>query len=78
MGYNKQKLETHLDRKRKTPRRPKLEPCILLEDLEKSYHAPHQFSVSDIFDNKLIFCDNLLAFKALEQKYTGTVKCYLY
>ena len=29
----------------------------------------------DIFDNKLIFGDNLLALKALEQDYAGKVKC---
>jgi len=48
--------------------RPKLEPRILLEDPEKSYHAPHRVSDEDIFDNKLIFGDNLLALKALEQE----------
>lgn len=56
-------------------RRPKLEPRILLEDPELSFHASHKVSDSDIFDNKLIFGDNLLALKALEQEYTGKVKC---
>lgn len=55
--------------------RPKLEPRILLEDPEKSYHAKHRVSDNDIFDNTLIFGDNLLALKALEAKYTGKVKC---
>lgn len=55
--------------------RAKLEPRILLEDLEKSYHAKHKVSDKDIFDNKLIFGDNLLALKALEADYTGKVKC---
>lgn len=55
--------------------RPKLEPRILLEDPSKSYHAVHRVSKSDIFDNKLIFGDNLLALKALESEYTGKVKC---
>lgn len=55
--------------------RPKLEPRILLEDPEKSYHAKHKVSKKDIFDNKLIFGDNLLALKALEQEYAGKVKC---
>ncbi len=55
--------------------RPKLEPRILLEEPEKSYHAKHKVSKKDIFDNKLIFGDNLLALKALEQEYTGKVKC---
>ncbi|UTO27709.1 site-specific DNA-methyltransferase [Bartonella harrusi] len=72
MLYNKQKLELTWIGKEK---RPRLEPRILLEDLEKSYHAPHQVSAQDIFDNKLIFGDNLLALKALEQEYTGKVKC---
>ncbi|KAA0230970.1 site-specific DNA-methyltransferase [candidate division KSB1 bacterium] len=55
--------------------RPKLEPRILLEDAEKSYHAPHRVSENDIFDNRLIFGDNLLALKALEQEFAGKVKC---
>ena len=55
--------------------RPKLEPRILLEDTDKSYHAPHRVSDKDIFDNRLIFGDNLLALKALEQEFAGKVKC---
>lgn len=55
--------------------RPKLEPRILLEDPAKSYHAPHRVSDKDIFDNMLIHGDNLLALKALEQEFTGKVKC---
>lgn len=55
--------------------RPKLEPRILLEDPTKSYHAKHRVSENDIFDNRLIFGDNLLALKALEQEFTGKVKC---
>ena len=55
--------------------RPKLEPRILLEDPEKSYHAKHRVTGKDIFDNRLIFGDNLLALKALEQEFAGRVKC---
>ena len=55
--------------------RPKLEPRILLEDPGKSYHAKHRVSESDIFDNRLIFGDNLLALKALEAEFAGKVKC---
>ncbi len=55
--------------------RPKLEPRILIEDPEKSYHAAQRHSENDIFDNRLIFGDNLLALKALEQEYVGKVKC---
>jgi len=55
--------------------RPKLEPRILLEDPGKSYHAAQRVSDADIFDNRLIFGDNLLALKALEAEFTGKVKC---
>jgi adenine-specific DNA-methyltransferase len=39
--------------------RPKLEPRILLEDPQKSYHASHRVTDHDIFDN-------LFALKAIE------------
>ena len=51
-------------------KRPKVEPRILLEDSAKSYHAKQRVS-----DNRLIFGDNLLALKALEQEFSGQVKC---
>jgi len=41
--------------------RPRLEPRILLEEPERSYHAPHRVAENDLFDNRLIFGDNLLA-----------------
>jgi adenine-specific DNA-methyltransferase len=55
--------------------RPRLEPRILLEDPELSHHAPHRVAENDIFDNRLIFGDNLLALKALEQEVSGEIKC---
>jgi adenine-specific DNA-methyltransferase len=55
--------------------RPRLEPRVLLEDVSKSYTAAHRVSENDIFENKLIFGDNLLALKALEQELAGQVKC---
>lgn len=55
--------------------RPRLEPRILLEDPAKSCHAAHRVTKNDLFDNKLIFGDNLLALKALEQDFTGKIKC---
>ncbi|TKB73349.1 MAG: site-specific DNA-methyltransferase [Nitrospira sp.] len=55
--------------------RPKLEPRILLGDPVKSYHAAHRVTDHDLFDNRLIFGDNLLALKALEQEFTGKIKC---
>ena len=69
---NKQKLELTWIGKEN---RPRLEPRILLEDPEKSYHAKQRVSDKDIFDNRLIFGDNLLALKALEQEFAGKVKC---
>jgi adenine-specific DNA-methyltransferase len=45
-----------------------LEPRILIEDPEKSYGDPHS-------ENMLIHGDNLLALKALEQKFAGKIKC---
>ena len=68
----KQKLELTWIGKEK---RPRLEPRILLEDKEKSYHAKHRVTDNDLFDNRLIFGDNLLVLKALEQEFTGKIKC---
>lgn len=72
MSSNKQKLELTWIGKEN---RHKLEPRILVEVTEKSHHAPHRVGENDLFDNKLIFGDNLLALKALEQEYAGKVKC---
>ena len=47
---------------------PQVEPRILLHDASKDYGDPNT-------GNMLIHGDNLLALKALEQKYTGKVKC---
>ena len=55
--------------------RPRLEPRILLEDPQLSFHAPKRISETDLFDNMLIHGDNLLALKALEQNLAGKVKC---
>lgn len=55
--------------------RPKLEPRVLLEDADRSYHAECRVNDNDIFDNRLIFGDNLLALKALESEFAGKVKC---
>jgi len=69
---SKQKLELTWIGKEK---RPKLEPRILVEDPDKSYHAAQRMTENDQFDNRLIFGDNLLALKALEQEFAGKVKC---
>lgn len=55
--------------------RPKLEPRILLEDTERSYHAKHRVNDKDLFDNRLIYGDNLLAPRALEQEFAGKIMC---
>lgn len=69
----KQKLELTWIGKDK---RPKLEPRVLVEDAAKSHHAAtRRRDGKDIFDNMLIHGDNLLALKALEQQFTGKVKC---
>jgi adenine-specific DNA-methyltransferase len=72
MSQNKQKLELTWIGKEN---RPRLEPRVLLEDPEKSYHGPHRVTEHDLYDNRLIFGDNLLALKALEQEFTGKIKC---
>lgn len=46
----------------------KIEPRILVEDKSKSYGDPNS-------ENMLIHGDNLLALKALEQDYSGKIKC---
>lgn len=72
MNGRKQRLELTWIGKNE---RPHLEPRILLEDESLSYHAKAHITESDIFDNILIHGDNLLALKALEQEFTGKVKC---
>jgi len=47
---------------------PKLEPRILIEDPEKSYGDPNS-------ENMLIYGDNLLSLKALEQDFAGRINC---
>jgi adenine-specific DNA-methyltransferase len=69
---NRQKLELTWIGKEN---RPRLEPRILLEDPTKSYHASYRVTDHDLFDNRLIFGDNLLALKALEQEFAGKIKC---
>jgi len=65
MSDKKQKLELTWIGK---DQQPKLEPRILIEDPEKSYGDKNA-------GNMLIYGDNLLALKALEQEYAGKVKC---
>lgn len=55
--------------------RSRLEPRILLESPEKSHYREHRVTDNDLFDNRLIFGDNLLALKALEREFSGKVKC---
>lgn len=48
--------------------RVRLEPRVLVEDISKSYGDANS-------ENMLIFGDNLLALKALEQDFSGQIKC---
>jgi adenine-specific DNA-methyltransferase len=48
--------------------RPRLEPRVLVEDPAKSYGDPNS-------ENMLIYGDNLLALRALEQDFAGQFKC---
>lgn len=52
-----------------------LEPRILLEGAELSHRAGHRVSEDDTFDNILIHGDNLLALKALEQRFASQIRC---
>jgi adenine-specific DNA-methyltransferase len=72
MSQRRQKLELTWIGK---DNRPNLEPRILLEDPARSHHATHRATDHDRFDNRLIFGDNLLALKALEQEFSGKIKC---
>lgn len=54
---------------------PKLEPRILIEDNDCSYHSSVRIKENDLFNNRLIFGDNLLALKALEDEFNGKVQC---
>lgn len=54
--------------------RPRLEPRILIEEPEKSYHTAIR-GKGDIFNNMLIKGDNLLALKSLERELSNSVKC---
>jgi adenine-specific DNA-methyltransferase len=54
--------------------RRRLEPRILLEDASLSHHSARR-GTEDIFDNRLIFGDNLLALRALESEFARKVKC---
>ena len=67
MNMKKQKLELTWIGKEN---RPKLGPRILLEDLLMSYHAKHRVTDYDLFDNQLIFGDNLLPLFAREWEIT--------
>lgn len=66
MGKNKQKLE--LTWIGKDDEYKDIEPRILVEVPEKSYGDKNT-------ENMLIHGDNLLALKALEQDYSGKIKC---
>ena len=53
--------------------RPKLERRILLEGPTRSHHANRRVTENDIFDNRLIFGDNLPLLEA--QEFASEGKC---
>lgn len=55
--------------------RPQVEPRVLLEDVARSYHRAERLTDARVFENRLIYGDNLLALKTLEQEFSGKVKC---
>jgi len=55
--------------------RPRIEPRVLLEDPSRTILADCRHGDKDRFDNRLIFGDNLLALKALQQEFASKVKC---
>ncbi len=54
---------------------PKLEARILVEAHAKSCHAAQWVTENDLFDDRLIFGESLLALKDREQEFTGKIKC---
>jgi adenine specific DNA methylase Mod len=70
--HRKDEARTHLDRQghpspagaAHPPRRPGPQPPRDAPGTDR-----------DLFDNRLVFGDNLLALKALEQEFAGKVKC---
>lgn len=54
--------------------RPRLEPRILLEDTEKTYHAEHRVSESDQFDNRLIFGEKIHLSQTLLPKWPSNLR----
>lgn len=53
----------------------RIEPRILMNNPELSYHSKNKITNNDEFENMLIFGDNLLALKALQKDYSGKLKC---
>ena len=56
--------------------RPRLEPRILREDTERSYHAKQRATDNDLFDNQLIKGDNLLALKRWRRSLRARSNAY--
>lgn len=55
--------------------RPWLEPRILLETPARSHYAATRVTDKDLFDNRLIKRDKLLALKALDANFAGKGRC---
>ena len=73
MKIDKARLESTRIGKKNQPNR---EPLILAEDMEQSYPVDQRVTDNNHrFDERLVFGDNLLALKALEESSTGKIEC---
>jgi adenine-specific DNA-methyltransferase len=74
------KLGSREDAKARSEKRKNLEgdtdSAVSLEGSSlRGFASSRENEIGDIFDNQLIFGDNLLALKALEAEFAGKVKC---
>ncbi|WP_340387416.1 site-specific DNA-methyltransferase [Paenibacillus sp. FSL E2-0151] len=53
----------------------RLEPRILMNNPDLSYHSRLKVAQNDEYENMLIYGDNLLALKALQSDFIGKIKC---
>lgn len=51
------------------------EPRVAIWEPDRSWHASRRYTDNDQFENRLVFGDNLLALRSLEQEFAGKVKC---
>jgi hypothetical protein len=57
---------------------PKLEQRILVEDTAKSHHASFRIIENDIFENQLIFGDNLILSRCWSRNSRGRLEAKVF